>query len=130
VARVKSSDLLREISKSKRKNVNIPKRHVKFIVERYMEHAVNGMMNGYAINGCVGFYIKPGMIFFDKFGKTDPRRKLMSSRIFGYVFMPVCDNKIINDLGYLFRPAIGVISKMRDFSETDAIYKLLKDEET
>lgn len=128
---VRHSDIIREMANSGRRNIKFPENVLDFIMRRYFHYALEGLVNGFEINGCIGFYIKPGMIFFSEIRpKTLLKNLRISDRVFGYVFMPVCSNKIIEKYGYNYRPARIPLKLMKDFSETDDIYKLLSNEKS
>jgi hypothetical protein len=122
VALVQSKQLISEVAKV----VKLKNATVRFIIERYLDHATNSLMHGYPVSGCNRMRLKIASIRFTEIPARHRRRFRYSDKIFGHAYLPMCVQPEIKKLGYNFRPCRKILDRIADFANTDAIYTLTK----
>lgn len=122
MAIVKNNQLNKEISIITKINLS----DIKFVMDRYFHYAVPAMINGYSLTGSSELRIRLASILYTDIPKKLRRLFTYSSKIFGFTFLPICDHHEITNAGYNYKPNRKILDQIAEFTETDAIYTLVK----
>jgi hypothetical protein len=122
VAIVKNNQLNKEVSKVTKMNLS----DIKFVMDRYFYYSIEAMKNGYPLTGCNELGIRLASILYSDIPKRLRRIFHYSSKIFGFVFLPICDHHELINAGYNYKPCKNLLEQVAETAETDAIYTLTK----
>lgn len=126
MATVKSGKLIKDVIDSPAKVRKFRKEDYEFIIGRYLHHTTNALTHGFPVRLCPHFWVHPAFIMFADIPKILRRYFTYSQRIFGYVFLPVINKDFTDKHDYNYKPDKAMLSAMKDMSETDDIYTLMK----
>jgi len=97
-----------------------------FIITQYFYYGIKAMANGYLFASEPRFAIKMKRILYSEIPKRFRKMFVYSTRLFGYAFVPICENISIKKYGYNFKPDVGLLKRIAGYVENDYIYKLIK----
>jgi hypothetical protein len=122
VAIVKNNQLNKEISTVTKISLS----DIKFVMDRYFHYSVEAMKNGYPITGSNELGIRLASILYSDIPKRLRRMFHYSSKIFGFVFLPICDHHELINAEYNYKPCKKLLDQVSETAETDVIYTLTK----
>lgn len=122
VTSIKNSYLNKKVSDS----TGVKIQDVKFIIDRYFHYGILAMLHGYGFNACNKIGFRLAYILYTDIPKRLRNMFTYSSKIFGITILPVCERWDFKKAGYNFKPNKKILSQIAEFTETDAIYTLLK----
>lgn len=126
MALIKSNNLIKEVHKSPAKVQKLSVDQYEFIIRRFLHYVTQALIHGFSISLKWQLWIRPAYILYDDIPKRHRKYLQYSNRIFGYVFVPHFDEVFLNKYKYNYKPDPAILSAMKDMSETDDIYTLMK----
>lgn len=95
-------------------------------MERYFHYATKSLIHGHFMIPIPGMRFKLAYIIYNDIPLKIRRFFTYSSKLFGYTFFPTLYNKKVTEYGYNYKPNKELLSKLREVTETDVIYSLMK----